>query len=121
MGASARILIVEDEALIAEMLQDWLSELGCEIAGPVASNEAGLALLARSAVTGAILDITIRDGHSYEIAKELQRLGVPFVFATGHGDEVIDPQFSDVPVLQKPFDFDALARFVGPLGETAPG
>ena len=119
MEALARILLVEDEPLIAELLRDWLSELGCEVVGPAASNEAGLALLGQAPVTGAILDVTITDGHSYEIAKALRTNGVPFVFATGHGAESIDLQFKDIPVLPKPFEYDALVRFVEHLTQTA--
>jgi DNA-binding response OmpR family regulator len=115
MGALARILLVEDEPLIAEMLREWLAELDCEVVGPAASNEAGLALLEQSPVTGAILDVTISDGHSYKIAEALQETGVPFVFATGHVSESIDPRFRDAPVLQKPFEFNALADFVAHL------
>lgn len=115
MQTPGRILIVEDEPLIAEMLRDWVLELGCEVAGPVASNEAGLELLGQGAVTAAILDITVADGHTYPIAKALQALDLPFVFATGHGSESIDPEFKDAPTLQKPFDFDALAEIVAAL------
>ena len=113
-----RILIVEDEPLIAEMLMDWVLELGCELAGPVASNDAGLALLAEGNVRAAILDITVTDGHTYPIAKQLQKLGVPFAFATGHGSESIDPKFRDVPILQKPFDFDAFASVIASLARS---
>lgn len=112
MGAPTRVLIVEDEPVIAEMLREWVTELGCEALGPVASNEAALALLAQGAVAGAILDIALAGGNSYEVAARLRTLGAPFVFATGHGSESIDPQFRDVPLLQKPFDFDALSEFI---------
>lgn len=111
----ARILIVEDEPLIAEMLRDWVTELGCEAVGPAVSNMAALELLERGSVAGAILDVTVADGHSYETARALQRLGAPFVFATGHEAESIDPEFKDTPTLQKPFDFDSLARVVAGL------
>ncbi|MCL4768536.1 MAG: response regulator [Hyphomicrobiaceae bacterium] len=115
-----RILIVEDEPLIAEMLRDWVTELGHEVIGPAGSNAAALELLAKGPVAGAILDVTIADGHSYEVARALQRLGAPFVFATGHGAESIDPEFKDVPTLQKPFDFDALAMVIAGIAR-APG
>ncbi len=116
MSDRSRILVVEDEPLIAELLRDWLSDLGCEVVGPAASNGAGLALLAEGPLSGAILDISVLDGQTYDIAEALQQQGVPFLFATGHNSEGIDPQFRGVPVLQKPFVFDALAAAVSELG-----
>lgn len=118
MKLQGRVLIVEDEPLIAEMLQEWLTELGCDIAGPAATNEAAFALLQDDGLTGAILDITVPDGVTYEIAKVLQERGVPFVFATGHGSESIDPQFRDAATLQKPFEFEVLAGIISSFHKT---
>lgn len=115
MGAPIRILVVEDEPVIAEMLREWVIELGCEPVGPVSSADAAMALLADKPVAGAILDIAIAGGNSYEIATKLRECGAPFVFATGHGSEDLDPQFRDAALLLKPFNFDDLAGFVEPL------
>ena len=112
MQEAGRVLIVEDEPLIAEMLRDWVTELGCEIAGPAGTHEAALALLEYESVTGAILDVTVPDGVTYGVARVLRERGVPFVFATGHGAESIDPQFQDAPTLQKPFEFEAFTKVV---------
>lgn len=116
MQLSRRVLIVEDEPLIAEMLREWLVELGYEVIGPAASNEAGLALIAQGPpLSCAILDITVRDGPSYGIARALEERGIQYAFATGHGAESIDPQFTNAPTLQKPFEFDLLAEIVAGL------
>lgn len=111
-------MIVEDEPLIAEMLREWLTELGCDVAGPAATNEAAFAALQNGRVTCAILDITVPDGLTYEVAKVLQERGIPFVFATGHGSESIDPQFQSAPTLQKPFEFQALADIISNFYKT---
>lgn len=107
-----RILVVEDEPLIAEMLREWILELGGKVAGPAATNEAALAILENESVDGAILDISVLDGHTYEVARILQQRGVPFVFATGHETQSIDRQFQSAPALQKPFEFQALADII---------
>lgn len=118
MQNAGRVLIVEDEPLIAEMWREWLTELGCDVAGPAATNEAAFALLQDTSLTGAILDITVPDGVTYEVAKVLRERGVPFVFATGHGAESIDPQFQDAPTLQKPFEFEAFTKVVAGFRKT---
>jgi len=115
MQFSGRVLVVEDEPLIAEMLREWIIDLGCEVVGPAATTQSGLELLAEGPVNGAILDITIKDGPSYGIAKILQERGVPFAFATGHGTESIDPLFKNAPTLQKPFEFEMLAGVLAEL------
>lgn len=121
MQLSKRILIVEDEPLIAEMLREWIAELGYETVGPAASNEAALALIAGGPpLRCAILDITVRDGPSYPIAKALKERRIQYAFATGHGTETIDPQFKNAPTLLKPFDFDVLAEVIAHLVQ-APG
>jgi CheY-like chemotaxis protein len=78
-----RILLVDDEALIAAMLHEWVVELGFDVAGPTACVESALALIVKEAKTlsGAILDVTLGQGDSYPIADELHRLGIPFAFA----------------------------------------
>src|SRR5690606_29434263 len=78
MQNAGRVLIVEGEPLIAEMWREWLTELGCDVAGPAATNEAAFALLQDTSLTGAILDITVPDGVTYEVAKVLRERGVPF-------------------------------------------
>ena len=108
-----RFLIVDDEPLISEMLCDWLVELGHEIAGPVASVESALAVIAREKeLDGAILDVSLRDGDSYPIAEQLRLRSVPFAFATGHSADHLAPRFHGAMTLMKPFVFDNLRATV---------
>jgi DNA-binding NtrC family response regulator len=115
-----RFLLVDDEALIAAMLHEWVVELGFDVAGPAACVESALALIAKEAKTlsGAILDVTLGQADSYPIADELHRLGIPFAFATGHGAHALAPRFRGAVTLLKPFVFDdlnaTLARMLPP-------
>ena len=107
---SRRILIVDDEPLIAALLEDWLLELGYQVAGPACSVADALAILAGGGIDGAILDVTLGRETSYPVAEELRRLAVPFVFATGHSADHLEPEFQDAVTLAKPFDFADVQR-----------
>jgi DNA-binding NtrC family response regulator len=121
-----RFLLVDDEALIAAMLHEWVIELGFGVAGPAACVESALALIAQEAkmLSGAILDVTLGDGDSYPIADELNRLGIPFAFATGHGVHALAPRFRGAMTLLKPFVYDdldaTLTRMLQPASPLSP-
>jgi CheY-like chemotaxis protein len=100
---SLRILLVEDESLLAMTLEDILEDLGHRLVG-VASRIAKALHLARTAeLDFAILDVNIDGQLSYPVAEILRARGIPFVFTTGYGAQGIDPGFRDAPVLAKPF------------------
>jgi CheY-like chemotaxis protein len=107
----SRILVVEDEALIAIMIEEWLRELGCTNLGPVGTVASAMALIDET-VDGAILDISLGRENSFGIADRLTAMGIPFVFATGHADSALPPRFAGSLTLSKPFDFDALGRVI---------
>ena len=108
-----RLLVVEDEALIAILIEDVLLDLGCVVVGPAGSVAQALALLDRDTVDGAVLDVNLgADERSYAIAEALGARGIPFIFVTGYGDEGVDPRYAAVEVLQKPFDPRTLERSV---------
>ncbi len=107
-----RILVVDDEPLIAMLLGDWLVELGCEVVGPAHSVDAALSLLNGSKVHGAFLDVSLGTNDSYLVAEALRQLSVPVIFATGHGADSIDARFRDAGTLTKPFDFAAVENAV---------
>ncbi|HET9458469.1 MAG TPA: PAS domain S-box protein [Sphingomicrobium sp.] len=100
-GGERRILIVEDEELIALELSAELSRLGWSIVGPAATLAEAQALLSKG-VDAAVLDVNLRGRPVYPVAQALQRKRVPFLFCTGY--EMVDPEgrFADVPVLRKP-------------------
>ena len=111
MSARKRILIVEDEPLIAMMLEDFLDVLEQGVAGSVDTVAGALERVGQGGIDAAILDVNLRGGEkSTPIAEALADAGVPFVFATGGSDESVDERFRDRPVLQKPFTMDGVRK-----------
>ena len=110
-----RILVVEDDPIIAIMLGDMLHELNCHVVGPVGSVRCALTLIAAEAIDGAVLDWHLGSDTSAAIAVELLRRPTPFVFSTGYDPQAIGSRFSGVPVLAKPYLADSLKRVLLPL------
>ena len=105
-----RIVIVEDEAFIAMMLEDMLLELGHEVVGHAPDVETALGVIADTPFDIAILDINLRRSHSYPIAAQLKELGKPFIFATGYSVEGIEEAWQSTVRVQKPYAPAALAN-----------
>jgi DNA-binding response OmpR family regulator len=101
-----RIMVVEDEALIAMVLVDHIQELGLMAVGPF--TRVADALKVEGEVDAAILDVNLAGESVYPVADMLKARGVPFLFMTGYGSASIDPRFADVPVLQKPIEAKTL-------------
>jgi CheY-like chemotaxis protein len=104
-----RVLIVEDESLLALLLEDMLTELGCEVVGSAATVAEAIEAIAGAAPDVTILDIKLGTDKSFPVAEALAARGLPFVFATGYGDGQVDDPWRDRQVLQKPFVQDQLA------------
>ena len=98
-----RILIVEDEMLVAMNIEDMLLELGHEVAGLASRLGPALALAGESRFDAAMLDVNLDGEPSFPVADLLARRGIPFLFATGYGRQGIDGRYRDFPMLQKPF------------------
>jgi|RhiMethySRZTD1v2_1073278.scaffolds.fasta_scaffold07458_11 CheY-like chemotaxis protein len=115
-----RILVLDDNTLISALLEEWLAELGCEVAGPAESVARALRIIDETIVHGAFLDISVGDGNSYPVADVLHQRAVPFAFATGGGMNDIEARFAAAPVVTKPYDFEdiksAVDRMLGPRG-----
>ncbi|HVY87198.1 MAG TPA: response regulator [Caulobacterales bacterium] len=113
-----RILLVEDEFLIAAMAEEMLTDLGAIPVGPAATLDQGLALAAEEMLDGAILDVNLGGARSEPIAAALKARGVPFVVATGY-----DARASNHPhelTLSKPYTIEALeARLSSALAGVA--
>jgi DNA-binding response OmpR family regulator len=101
--AARRVLVVEDEMLIAMIIEDALETMGCQIVGPVATLEKALKLAQEETLDAAILDVTIRGGKVYPVAEALRARDIPFVFASGYGDWALPEVLRDQPRLMKPF------------------
>ena len=111
MIVGRRVLLVEDEAIIAMTAEDMLADLGLEVAGSAATLEDAVAQAGTLAIDAAVLDINLNGKLSMPVAERLRARGVPFAFATGYGSAgpMIDRRFADVPVIAKPYTADALA------------
>jgi CheY-like chemotaxis protein len=103
-----RVLIVEDEALIASLVEDFLIDLGCEVIGPAMHMEEAVQLAREAAIDGATLDVNIVGEKVYPVADILTERGVPFVFMTGYGAAGLRASDSGRPVLQKPYPLEQL-------------
>jgi DNA-binding response OmpR family regulator len=105
-----RILVVEDEPIIAMTLEDSLIELGAEpiVAGTL--EQARTALAGAEPIDAAVLDVNVHGEPSYEIARELSARGTRFVFATGYGDMVIPLDLAHIQTITKPYDMALLTQ-----------
>ena len=104
-----RILVVEDEALIAVMVEDMLMEMGSEIVGPAATIEEALRLARSETLDGAVLDVNVRGERIDPVAEMLMARGVPTLFATGYGEVRLQGNAAPT-VIDKPYTQDKLAR-----------
>ncbi|HUZ30507.1 MAG TPA: response regulator [Xanthobacteraceae bacterium] len=104
------MLLVEDEALVAMMIQESLTEFGFHVIGPVCTVSEAEAVARDDRPDVAVLDINLGDGMIYSVAEILAVRGVPFVFVTGYDAESVDSRFSEIPILQKPIDREILQR-----------
>lgn len=104
-----RILVVEDEALIAVMVEDMLTEMGSEIVGPAATIEEALRLARSEPLDGAVLDVNVRGERIDPVAEMLMARGVPILFATGYGEVRLQGNAAPT-VIDKPYTQDKLAR-----------
>jgi CheY-like chemotaxis protein len=101
--SNRNVLVVEDEMMIAMLIEDMLSEFGCNLVGPATSILRALDLIDKEQVEIAVLDLNLDGQDTYAIADVLQRKNVPFVFATGYGSTGLRKEYGNRPVLQKPF------------------
>lgn len=109
-----RILIVEDEPLVAMLIEDMMESLGFEVVGPALRFDEALGLVESEALDAAILDVNLGDRRSYPIAERLEAKGVPFAFATGYGSAGIEWN-GTAPVIRKPFERQAVRSALGNL------
>jgi CheY-like chemotaxis protein len=110
-----RVLVVEDEATVALMIEDLLAECGAIVVGPAAEAAEALQLLAAGPVDCAIVDYSLVDGTSLPVADALMARGVPFLFASGYDPGGFDPRYAGVPRLEKIYTADELLQALANL------
>lgn len=102
-----KVLVVEDEPMIAMLIEDMLIDLGCTVIGPAMGLAEGLELADTPELDAAVLDVNLNGQRSYGLADALATRGIPVLFATGYGGGEELHERSE-PVLQKPYQIDRL-------------
>ena len=98
-----RVLIVEDETLVAMLIEEFLLELGCEVALSASRVAKAMRGLHTCDIDVAVLDVNVAGESVSQLVETLVQRGIPFIFASGYGARGIDPRWALSPVLQKPF------------------
>ena len=107
--AGKRVLVVEDEMLVALLVEDVLLEAGCVVIGPFARVPAGLAAAKDEMVDVALLDVNVANEKVFPIAYALEERGIPFLFVTGYGDGALPKDRPDWEACAKPYQPGQLA------------
>jgi DNA-binding response OmpR family regulator len=110
-----RVLVVEDEHLVALALADDLEAAGAVVVGPAASVEGALGLVAESEIEAAVLDIGLQMEMVYPVADALTAKGIPFLFTSGFDAAVLPAQYAAVPTCDKPANPIVLMRMLAEL------
>ncbi|MCC6914754.1 MAG: response regulator [Rhodospirillaceae bacterium] len=101
--AGLRILIVEDDALVALNLQEFVESLGCTVVGPMGRLAAALDVLDRVSIDGAMLDINLHGEMVYPLAERLAERRTPMLFCSGYAfTQAVPKRFQDYPQVAKP-------------------
>ena len=111
-ASSLQILIVEDESMVAMLIEDMLEDLGHKVIATSGRMPDASKLVSDSIADLAILDVNLNGEETYPLADSLAARQIPFIFATGYGASGIKPEWSGVPVLQKPFQSRELAQAI---------
>lgn len=110
-----RVLVVEDEALVAMLVEDALLDAGFEVIGPAATVEEALSLLEAERPDAVVLDLNLAGETSTPVADLLASRGIPYVIATGYGASGLPPGHQHAMVLAKPYDPGDLIAMLGRL------
>ena len=113
-----RVLVVEDESLVAMLLETILEDMGCIPVGPAANIDDGLAMATDGLhLDAALLDVNVAGRQVFPVAEALKARGVPFVFSTGYGEGGLPDEWRGQATIQKPFTEaavrDALMKAMG--------
>ncbi|MFK3690816.1 response regulator [Agrobacterium tumefaciens] len=112
-----RLLIVEDEYLVASDLSIILEGAGARVFGPVSDLERALEIASTMQIgfDAAILDINLNGEMAYPVATLLRESNFPFIFLTGYGYDAMPEQFRDAPCMLKPFEEERLVRLLASI------
>lgn len=105
-----RILVVEDEMMVAFYIEDCLTRLGHHVVGPASHVGKAQRLIETETFSIALLDINVAGEEVYPVATELQARGIPFIFLSGYGSHGLRKEWQGSPMLEKPFAPEALQK-----------
>lgn len=115
-----RVLVVEDEIMVAMLIEDMLLDYGCTDIAVCNRFSQALAQAESESFDFAILDLNLEGELTYPVADALLDRGTPFVFATGYGSSMLEGRYAEIPTLQKPFQSEDVERvlnsFASPAG-----
>lgn len=104
-----RVLVIEDESLVAMLLETILEDMGCAVVGPESNIDDGLvAATTEASLDAALLDVNVAGREVFPVAEALRARGVPFVFSTGYGEAGLPEHWRGNPTIQKPFTEGAI-------------
>lgn len=98
-----RVLIVEDEPLVSMLIEEFLREIGCEVACSASRIPKAIRGLETASIDAAVLDLNVAGASTMALAETLDQRGIPFIFASGYGVQGVDSRWHTRPMLQKPF------------------
>lgn len=98
-----QVLIIEDDALVAMLLQDMLTDIGFEVVGTIDQYAEAFEKAKSMAFDVAILDVSLNGPHTFQIAEAIADRGIAFLFSTGYNSGILPLSLRHVPLLQKPF------------------
>jgi CheY-like chemotaxis protein len=108
----SQVLLVEDEAIIAMLMEDMLAEFSCDVLETVGELDAATAAAMTTRFDMAFVDVNLGGNPAYPVADILRARGIPFAFVTGYGSAGGAADYADVPVLQKPFRAQELEAII---------
>ncbi|MPY68643.1 MAG: response regulator [Alphaproteobacteria bacterium] len=111
-----RVLVVEDNLLIAMETESLVEECGCAVVGPAASVSEALHVAGYTGLEGAVLDINLDRERVWPVAEVLKERGVPFVFATAYSGAEVPERFMHHTLLTKPLERDSLLEALREIG-----
>ena len=104
-----RVLVIEDESLVAMLLETILDDMGCSVIGPESNIDDGLrSAMGEASLDAALLDDNVAGREVFPVAEALRARGVPFVFSTGYGEAGLPDHWRGHPTIQKPFTEGAI-------------
>lgn len=106
--AALRVLVVEDEAMVAMLIEDMLEDIGCKVIDSIASLAKACDAAATADLDLAMLDMNIAGEKVFPVAQILRERRIPFLFSSGYGEAGLPAEYATCQVLSKPFSQESL-------------